>query len=145
MTSEDRPGTKPRRQPGYTDRRRPRRSDVGTPLTRYAADHRLDTRLRRELVPRICDAVQHAYERGLIHRDLKPGNSLVDPSGQPKILDFGVARLTDCDAHVTRQTDVGHLEAAEWTAKRASKRPSGKQPETVLFVASPRTFLSPGP
>ena len=82
---------------------------VGKPLTRYAADHQLGTRRRLELVARICDAVQHAHERGLIHRDLKPGNILVDPSGQPKILDFGVARLTDSDAHATRQTDVGQL------------------------------------
>ena len=58
---------------------------------------------------KICDAVQHAHQRGVIHRDLKPGNILVDETGQPKILDFGVARVTDSDVEATRQTDMGQL------------------------------------
>ena len=58
----------------------------------------LERAQRLELVAQICDAVHHAHQRGLIHRDLKPCNILVDESGQPKILDFGVARLTDSDS-----------------------------------------------
>jgi len=53
--------------------------------------------------------VQHAHQRGLIHRDLKPANILVDEAGQPRILDFGVARLTDADTQATRQTNIGQL------------------------------------
>jgi eukaryotic-like serine/threonine-protein kinase len=82
---------------------------AGLPLLAYAARHRLDTRARLELMARICDAVHHAHQRGIIHRDLKPGNILVDASGQPKVLDFGVARFTDSDALATRQTNLGQL------------------------------------
>ena len=81
----------------------------GQPLLEYANAQRLNTRQRLELTARICEAVHHAHQRGIIHRDLKPGNILVDETGQPKILDFGVARATDSDAHVTRQTDLGQL------------------------------------
>ena len=58
---------------------------------------------------KVCEGVHRAHQRGIIHRDLKPGNILVDESGQPKILDFGVARVTDSDAQATRQTDMGQL------------------------------------
>jgi tRNA A-37 threonylcarbamoyl transferase component Bud32 len=46
-----------------------------------------------ELVARIAEAVEHAHAQGVCHRDLKPGNILVDDAGQPRILDFGLARL----------------------------------------------------
>jgi len=81
----------------------------GHSLLEYAEEHRLNTRQRLELMVKICEAVEHAHQRGLIHRDLKPGNILVDETGQPKILDFGVARVTDSDAQATRQTDLGQL------------------------------------
>ena len=81
----------------------------GKPLVEYADEHKLNTRQRLELMIQVCDAVQHAHQRGIIHRDLKPGNILVDDSGQPKILDFGLARATDSDAQATRQTDMGQL------------------------------------
>jgi len=70
----------------------------GLPLKQYAEVHRLDTRHKLALMVKVCEAVHHAHQRGLIHRDLKPGNILVDETGQPKILDFGVARVTESDA-----------------------------------------------
>ncbi|MDX2016114.1 MAG: serine/threonine-protein kinase [Planctomycetota bacterium] len=67
----------------------------GRPLTTFFRENRLSIRERLEILARVCDAVQHAHARGVIHRDLKPGNILVTRTGQPKILDFGVARLSD--------------------------------------------------
>ena len=81
----------------------------GSGLRDYVEEHHLNTRQRLEIMEKVCEAVHHAHQRGLIHRDLKPGNILVDESGQPKILDFGVARVTDRDSHATSQTDVGQL------------------------------------
>jgi serine/threonine protein kinase len=81
----------------------------GKPLVEYAEEHKLRTRQRLELMIQVCDAVQHAHQRGIIHRDLKPGNILVDETGRPKILDFGLARITDSEAQTTRQTDLGQV------------------------------------
>ncbi len=69
----------------------------GKRLTEHAADAGLGTRARLELMLKVCDAVQHAHQKGVIHRDLKPSNILVDERGEPKVLDFGVARVTDPD------------------------------------------------
>jgi tetratricopeptide (TPR) repeat protein len=86
----------------------------GLPLRQYVEVHQLDARRKLALMTKVCDAVHHAHQRGLIHRDLKPGNILVDETGQPKILDFGVARVTQEDGHadeaqVTTQTSLGQL------------------------------------
>jgi non-specific serine/threonine protein kinase/serine/threonine-protein kinase len=69
----------------------------------------LDTRERLELLMRICAAVEHAHIRGVIHRDLKPGNILVQADGQPKVLDFGVARLSGEDRGAGGLTSAGML------------------------------------
>ncbi|MFQ5429172.1 MAG: SUMF1/EgtB/PvdO family nonheme iron enzyme [Phycisphaerae bacterium] len=82
----------------------------GLPITDYCEAHKLKKEQRLELLARVADAVEHAHQHNVIHRDLKPSNILVDPTGQPKILDFGVARVTDADVHaVTFKTDARKL------------------------------------
>jgi tetratricopeptide (TPR) repeat protein len=62
----------------------------------------LGLRARVELFLKVCDAVAYAHTQLVIHRDLKPPNILVDTKGEPRLLDFGIARLIDEDAHATR-------------------------------------------
>lgn len=79
-------------------------------LTEFAEWKKLGVGDRLALFAEVCDAVHHGHQKGVIHRDLKPGNILVDSSGQVKVIDFGVARATDSDMAVTTlQTDVGQL------------------------------------
>lgn len=82
----------------------------GRPLRSYCVERDLPIRARLELFVKVCEAVHHAHQKGVIHRDLKPGNILVDTMGQPKVLDFGVSRAIDADAPgVTMQTDIGQI------------------------------------
>lgn len=70
----------------------------GPPLTTYCDQRQLDIPSRLRLFIQICRAVQHAHQKGVLHRDLKPGNILVteaDGLALPKIIDFGVARSLD--------------------------------------------------
>ncbi len=82
----------------------------GSTLAQFAADRRLSLRQRLDLIARVCDAVEHAHQKGVIHRDLKPANILVDDAGEPKVLDFGVARTVDPDdSRTTQLTGVGQI------------------------------------
>jgi len=67
----------------------------GLPLDEYCRQNDPDLRSRLELFLGICDAVHHAHQRLLVHRDIKPGNVLVTADGTPKLLDFGIAKLVD--------------------------------------------------
>jgi len=79
-------------------------------LIEYAEVERLDRDARLELFATVCAAVQHGHEKGVIHRDLKPGNLLVDRSGRVKVIDFGLARAAD-PALVSEslRTETGHV------------------------------------
>ena len=82
----------------------------GRTLLEWADDEQYTTRERLELFTRVCDAIHHAHQKGIIHRDLKPSNILVDEHGQPKVLDFGVARVTQPNlATTTMHTRSGEL------------------------------------
>ena len=75
----------------------------GEPIDAYS--ERLDLRARLSLFERVCDAVSYAHRHLVIHRDIKPSNILVDASGQPKLLDFGIAKLLDVPGDRTKTVD----------------------------------------
>ncbi len=83
----------------------------GATLAKHAKQANLTTQQKIELVAYVADAVDHAHRRGVIHRDLKPGNIIIDDTtSRPKVLDFGVARLATDDMQAqTMHTRAGQL------------------------------------
>ena len=69
----------------------------GVTIDRYCEQQRLSVRERCELIGKVCEAVAYAHRNLVVHRDLKPGNILVGPDGNPKLLDFGIAKLLTDD------------------------------------------------
>jgi len=85
----------------------------GIPVTEYCNQNNLNIDQRLELFQKVCSAVQYAHQNLVIHRDIKPGNILVNKSGTPKLLDFGIAKLIDEDlsenAEGLTKTGIWHL------------------------------------
>ncbi|MEO7432315.1 MAG: protein kinase [Dokdonella sp.] len=84
----------------------------GTTITQWCDGQRLDVRARVRLFLDICAAVRHAHAQLVVHRDLKPGNIMVDASGVVRLLDFGIAGLLEGDAgNASMSTAPGHRPA----------------------------------
>jgi len=78
----------------------------GEPITAYAQANALDVRQRLQLMRQVCEAVAYAQSRLVVHRDLKPSNILVDGRGEPRLLDFGIAKLL-ADSAAPALTETG--------------------------------------
>lgn len=83
----------------------------GQPLVAYALAHLPTVRAKLELMVRVCEAVAFAHHSGVIHRDLKPDNVLIDATGLPKVLDFGVAKVEAAGGFgaATLRTEAGRI------------------------------------
>ena len=67
----------------------------GMPVTAYVREHHLSIRESLALFLKICAAVEVAHRNRIVHRDLKRSNILVNEEGEPKLLDFGIAKLLE--------------------------------------------------
>ncbi len=82
----------------------------GATLDAYRIEKDPSVTDRLAVFRQICGAVNYAHQRGVIHRDLKPSNILIDEDGAPRILDFGLARITDTDTNAASMaTEVGAI------------------------------------
>ena len=69
----------------------------GSWITEYCRSHELSVEERLRLFLKVCSAAEHAHRHFVVHRDIKPGNILVDKDGEPKLLDFGICKLLYAD------------------------------------------------
>ena len=99
----------------------------GVTITEHCARAGMPIRARVALMARVCEAVHYAHQNLVIHRDLKPGNIFVRSDGQPKLLDFGVAKWLEEATH----SAGGGLTAAPFTPKYASPEQLTGRPVTT--------------
>lgn len=78
----------------------------GTTLAKYRRSGRIDPTTAVRIVRALSDAIDHAHRRGVYHRDLKPANVLIDPTGKPRLIDFGLARRVDRESTLTHEGTV---------------------------------------
>lgn len=84
---------------------------VGTPITEFADEKNLNIAQRLSLMIRVCDAVSYAHRHLIVHRDLKPTNILVNTSGEPVILDFGISKSLDKETNSSNDLAVEKCES----------------------------------
>ena len=76
----------------------------GIRIDKYCESAEVNAIQRLQIFLKVCSAVQHAHRNLIVHRDLKPGNILVTPEGEPKLLDFGIAKVVDENDERTQLT-----------------------------------------
>jgi serine/threonine-protein kinase len=79
---------------------------AGGQLDQVVRDSPMSTRQAAELIAKVARTVHYAHEHGILHRDIKPGNVLLDEKGEPHLTDFGLARLVETESTVTRTNEA---------------------------------------
>ena len=102
----------------------------GLPIDRYCESHHLSLNERLKLFQKVCSAVQYAHQNLVVHRDIKPSNILVGTNGEPKLLDFGIARLMTAEFSA-EDIELSHGEAQPMTMRYASPEQVRGEPITT--------------
>ncbi len=97
----------------------------GKPIDVFCDDHSLDIEARMRLLLKVLAALAHAHSNLIVHRDIKPSNILVTASGEPKLLDFGIAKLLHVEA-------TGEGESALTRIEESALTPDFAAPEQIL-------------
>ena len=94
----------------------------GGQLDQLVRQEPMPVRQAAEMIAKVARTVHYAHERGVLHRDIKPGNILIDADGEPHLTDFGLARLVETDSTVTRTKEVRERRVTWRRNRRGEKR-----------------------
>src|SRR5438874_11840071 len=78
----------------------------GGQLDEMVGREAMPPRRAAELIAKVARTVSYAHDHGILHRDIKPGNILLDPNGEPHLTDFGLARLVETESTITGTLEV---------------------------------------
>ena len=103
----------------------------GQTLARAIGEHGLEPFLAARIVRELADALHHAHELGIVHRDVKPANVMLDPDGHAHLMDFGLARLADSRARLTQVGSIlgtpAYIAPEQATGRAAVADPASDQ------------------
>ena len=114
----------------------------GERLDRYCQEHGLDITARLALFRKVCAAVSYAHQNLVVHRDLKPANIRVTPEGEPKLLDFGIAKLLDPEGTTARLDPTVTMQGAMTPEYASPEQIKGEPITTASDVYSARAWCS---
>jgi serine/threonine protein kinase len=103
----------------------------GAPLDDYLSRTKLPVPDTLRLFAKICSAVEYAHLRGIIHRDLKPANVLIDATGEPRVVDFGLAKLAGSEVPTIERAAITHTGEFAGTFAYASPEQTQGNPQAI--------------